>query len=390
VSESNIELSRRWTRSVESESLIELSELASAAADGVYETWLAETLESELQPHASMFSTDEDWPDIARQIVSRPYYKQAAAPEQRRIDAVLFGDPRWIYTKELSTDGLWDEVIPTRTAPLNTMSRIVLSGALGDALVKQDIALATKAEQFTNDSFQQAVLLGGAAVYSFQAAHHRPTLQGFYRANDTSGLLRWETAIGGDIHGDFRTERRARPIASVADTTHPEATHHFMPAIYETKAGAYHSTEQGIISALLYHLVTHGDRTRTEVYGSITSALSARDIAVGGNFADYGDRGGEVEAALLRNRLDTVKDKPSGMIYESVVDANVSARFHIESRDDGVVFRVSEAGEPDSEMHIPTQEIELYILTMVSAGGGRTSPDAMAQVIGALNTSAVQ
>ena len=303
---------------------------------------------------------------------------------------MLFGDPQWIYTKELSTDGLWDEVTPTRTAPLNTMSRIVLSGALGDALVEQDKTLATKAEQFTNDPFEQAVLLGGAAVYSFQAAHYRPTLQGFYRANDASGLLRWETATGGDIHGDFRTERRARPIASVADTTRPEARHHFMPAAYETKAGAYHSTEQGIISALLYHLVTHGDRTRAEVHGSITNALSARDIAVGGSFADYGDRSGEVEAALLRNRLDSVKDKPSGMIYESIVDANVSARFQVESRGDGVVFRVSEASEPTNEMHIPTQEIEQYIVTMVSAGGGRTSPDAMAQVIGALNTSTVQ
>lgn len=382
VSESNPQLSLHWVQSVESEAIPGLQELGAHASDELYETWFTDTLEPYLQPYVSNTADEEEWNELTDSILRRPYYKAASFADKRRIQTALLGEPKWMYSQEYQTDGLWPETVPTCIVPANTISRFVLSGALGDALIEQDKSLSTQAERFVDGTLNQAVLLGGAAVYAFQKLYHRPVLQGFYRADDQQGSLQWETSIGGDIHGDFRVERQARPIQAIADTTSPDFQHHFMPAIHESRVGAYHSTERGIVSGLLYHLVGKAGRNQTELHDSLYRTLQDRTIHVGGNFADYGDRSGAVEAALLQRRLE--EGVPGDDLYASVVGPDTSARFHMTSREDGVDLAMTDDDMIREVMHLPNPEIEQFIITMITAGGGRTAPGAMIEVIDAL------
>jgi len=364
-----------------------LFELGESASHELDEIRFADDVQRHIQPYSALALEEDEWDGISHRIMSRAFYQNAPDLDKRRIEAALFGEPQWIYGQELSTDGLWDEVVPTRTAKVDVISRFVLSGALGGALVEQKPSLLKLAETYTDGYLDKAVLVGGAAVFAYQTLHHRPTLQGSYRSADSAGLLEWETSIGGDIHGDFRTQRYARPVQPISDTVNPTLEHHFMPAIYEARVGAYHSTERGIVAGLLYHLVANGGRDRNELHESLYRELKGREIHMGGNFGDYGDRDGAFDAYALRDRLETANtDGANSKLLNTIVQPNPEStlRFQIDGYANDVAMRMIDEERVVSEMRIPNNEIEQFISTMLAEGGGRTSPDAMIHIIDAL------
>lgn len=388
VSESNLRLSPRWVRSVESDTMPALFKLGEDASNELNEvSSLVDDIQSHMRPYLALGMDDDEWDDTSRRIMRRPLYQNAPDHEKRRIEAALLGEPQWIYSQELSTDGLWDQTVPTSTATLDVISRFVLSGAIGGLLAEQKPSLLKRAEKFTEGHLNKAVLLGGAAVFAYQTLHHRPTLQGSYRSKDPAGLLEWETFIGGDIHGDFQTERHARPVRPILETINPGLEHHFMPAIYESRVGAYHSTERGIIAGLLYHLVVNGGRDRNELHASLYRELEGEKIHFGGNFGDYGDQDGTMDAYILRDRLKSKRTTGvTSDIHNTIVRPNPDStlRFHIDGRADEVSLRMVQEAKVVADMRIPNNEIEQFIATMIVEGGGRTSPDAMICIIDAL------
>lgn len=382
----SVELSQRWTRSVISEAIHDLEILADDAADCMEEVWFSRELEPHLSIHSSIDPYEDQWDDVVSEIMQRPYYVDATAQEQRRIRTALVGDPRWVYTSERKTDGLWDETAPALSAPLNKMSRFVLSGALGDAILEDFSGLRRQAELFTQGRLNTAILIGGAATYMHQRLAYRETEQGLYHALDTSGMLEWKTYTGGDLHGDFRSSRSARPVHPITDTSNTGFEHHFMPAIEETSVGAYHSVEPDIVSGLLYYLVAHKHTDRVELHDRLLRKLEASDIKEGGAFADYGDGDGARAAKVLAYRLQHAGEYSAGEekhLYQSVVepDPQSALSFNLQSQPDGVAFIVNEDTRVVSEMFIPHGEVEQYIVTLIAGGGGRTSPGAMLRSI---------
>lgn len=382
MSESDLTLGRRWVRSVESESVAGLTELADAAAEEVYEMWFSDDFMEIAQPYTNNNYTldDEAWQDFSQNVMARPYIQQLDRSEKRRVLSALNGPVSWVYTSELLTDGLWDEVLPTRTGRVDTLSRYVLSGAAGDALAESDPKLLKMAEQFSETSLDQRILIGGAAVHAYHVNYHRHSLGDAYYSTDDSGLLKWRTSIGGSIHGDFRSKRYARPVKNIADTTSSTARHPFMPALYESGAAAYHGAERGIVSGLLYHLVVNAGRDPEEVRDSLLELLKGKQARHHGAFADYGDNDGSIDARLLADRLKN-KRGDDKLLYASIVDPGTPSRFELNAERDGVVLNVADSGHELQRMYIPNSEIDLYITTMITANGGRVSPAALLRVI---------
>lgn len=384
-----VDLSSRWTRSVESQTIHELEVLADDGADSIDEVWFSLELAAHLSVHSTPDRYSDQWGGVVRDIMHRPYYLEGTAEEQRRIRAALMGDPCWVYTTVHKSDGLWEQAVPTRRAPLNKMSRFVLSGALGDAILDDDPGLLRQAESFTEGRLNAAILIGGAATYMYQRLTYREAEQGVYHALDASGLLEWTTHTGGDIHGDFRTSRSARPVKAITDTVNTGFEHHFMPAIHEASVGAYHSVEPGIVSGLLYYLVAHQGVERRALHDRLIQKLERSNIKTGGAFADYGDSDGEHAALAMAHRLRIAQQdgvKNDELLYQSVVvpDPAAALRFTVQSQKDGVRCAVHEGTHVASEMVIPEAEIEQYIIAVITGGGGRTAPGAMLRSIDAL------
>jgi len=381
VNEFNLPLSPGWVQSVESETRPELAEIGRLAREVIPSTQFRNYVLMR-----SIYSGDGSMADVASSVVGLSYYKEAPRSEKGKIEAALFGDASWIYTTQSSDDGLWKDVVASRAAPVDVASRLVLSGALGDSLFEADPALLAMAEKYRTTYLDRAILVGGAALAAETRYLESLSTHGYYASLHVSEQLQWQTYTGGTLHGDFRTSRSARPIGSVKDTIDSNREHHFMPAIYDERAAAYHSTELGILGALLFHLVVNKGVEASTLLQTLYERLETLKIHVGGAFADYGYDDGEREARELYDNLKHEKPKTYRTFYSSVVHPNGDnpERFHIDLQPDGVVMCNRNKKVELSRMMIPNEEIEEYIVALISGGGGRTSPRAMIRVIDAL------
>lgn len=171
---------------------------------------------------------------------------------------------------------------------------------MGDSVFEENPKLVAASERYASSYFERAILVGGAAVMAVGEEIREYNRSGHYTAPHASPQLEYQTHTGGSFHGDFQTSRNVRPVGSITTTIHPDATHHFMPAIYEEQAAAYHSTEPLILSSLLYHLVVNLGVGRTELADRLLRKLENIPATAGGPFADFGSDDGEYDALFSR------------------------------------------------------------------------------------------
>lgn len=360
----------RWVSSVETDASTEIFDIGVSAADDIGDIWFAEGYLDQGQ-------------DYFTEILERPYFKESSPTERLKIQKALFGSAAWLYEPELRTDGLWSENVSTSSLVFDTTSRLVVSGALGDALTELDPTLLEAAGHFAESRLDRLVLIGGAATHAALSYAYTMLIEGdSYSAADQHRSLQWVTTVGGDLNGDFRMTRYARPIDRVTTTLDLNTRHHFAPVVYDAHILAYHSVEPDIVSGLLLHLVKEAGYAGSDIRDNIYRLLDSKNVLAAGNYADYGDEDIHYIAQKLEYKLSDYRQGSNKVLCESIVDPGFeTGKFYLQSRDGGVEFLTASRGEVVSKAFIPDSEIEQYIATLVLANGGRTSPGALRKLI---------
>ncbi len=298
-----------------------------------------------------------------------------------------WGDAYWLYGATETPDGLFVGPKYRERFAFDKTSRLVLSGLMGDHLIRSRKPLRHEAEKLEMSPLDRAILVGSAAL-AMNDAPVRTHESGATYLGVRSEAYVAETWTGAQNHGDFRTSRRLRPLEHVTTTLNPSRVHPFMPIFHEEeRSGAYHGTEPDIIGALLAHMVKRVGVDKHALHASLHQKLQERPILAGGNFGDFGVSEGDRQADLLRYRLEDERtwDEPEEQILRGIVDSQSEYLFTIVSTPNGVRFANGHEGrDPISTMNIPNEEIIEYLTTLIRGGGGRTSPRTMLQVIDAL------
>lgn len=314
-------------------------------------------------------------------------FQNSSERDRVEMTRAWWGDAYWLYDAHQITDGLFPHTVYRERYAFEKMSRFVMSGLLGDHLLRNRKQLRKVAEQLDESPLDTAILVGGAAL----AMHDLP--QKLHETGATylgapSGMYVPETWTGGDAHGDFRTSRRFRPVHDVTTSLRPERKHPFMPVFSSVdQVGSYHGTESDITGALLSHLVKRVGMDPQKIRQDLFEKLQVEKIHVGGNFGDYGDSDGKRQAGQLRYRLEQEGEwtQPQEQLFNGVVTPWSNFRFTIVSENEGVkLINSFEEGEARDTLLLPNDEIIDYITTLIRGGGGRTAPQAMTAVINAL------
>lgn len=288
----------------------------------------------------------------------------------------------WGYGEHVTDDGLYDEVVTTVRQPIQDADVFVLSGLVGYDLLGRNRKLDRKVKERDEGLLDTCILLGGLAVSLKQrdlgsyASYVGANNHGIYPVTD----------VGATYHGDFYTWRRQRFEHDVVDPLGVKRP--FGPALPETGTGAYHSSEPGILAAILSHHSSFSDSEGTRnLYDNVVGRLNNITFGRGGNFADYGDGDGKFEAEMLRRLLvgGRSDDHAPGVVGSFLMSVeNKSLRLRLISTDEGIVFHRHIEGSPEKSEDIftlPNEEIEDYIVALFQNNSGRTSPHALARVL---------
>ena len=353
----------RWVQSVESEGFQGLAELARDAAEYI--------------PSVSAFGADE--------IIQRPYFQGATNYEKNSIKRALSDDINWVYTEGSIDDGLFSGEESVRTVAGQALSRFVLSGALGDAILTQKPELEQRCAPFADSYVKQAVLVGGAALHARSEASESVVGGGLFTSVYDEGRLMWQTRTSGTIHGDFGAERVSRPIYGVTDTIWGMIEHPFAPALSEESVVAYHDTETGITRALLHQLVANGGHDPAALRERLVTELSGRTFKAGAAVGDYGVNDGSHQARMLAHTLKRGNLQTEGTIFRTIVDPSYQDySFEVVLTPQGALLANKNEGVERGSMLIENQDIEPFIIAMTTGGRGRTAPSAILSVVDGL------
>lgn len=273
---------------------------------------------------------------------------------------------------------------------------VILSGAYGAAVRsmlgkrhKQEVSEILGLEQ-EKDALSRLVKLGGAA-YCF--TQEWPTARQHDMVSfdyvDEARQERVHTNISATLHGDFRTSQYASP--SVAYVTPTGERMPFGPVGEEAIIPFYHSSELGILTALLLHQLRRGV-TPEELLRGIASELEVVPESRGYGSSMFGDFGSDTMAVRqaaeeLHFRLqdgDTFYDRDSlytNRPYLHMGDDNRTS--HVRSTEAGVHFVFEDEGRlsDNDEFIVPNEYINRYVAYLASQEFGRTDIGSMRMLI---------
>lgn len=390
-----------WVQSVNSESTGEYADLLSAARYAYRQ--------SEYLPWRHSFGIEEDatfdeldWAEydedqqerfeeysdeIRLQLEESRLFRESDSYAKVKMLRALRGDFHWVYDTQEMHDGFFEGRAAKHIVKPDILSRYVLSGLLGEQIIRDDIKTSATLERFEGISlYDRAVLVGGAALSATTGAARVMESGGTY-LGVKQGRMQFETWTGGDPNGDFRTERIQRPLYSVTTTLDASREHAFMPVVGKVeKASMYHSAEPNLVRALLTHAVLRAGYSAEEFHSEIIAKLKAESIRYGGNFGDYDQSDGSHQASNLRMYLDKPElISENQTLLRSIVMPGLEYQMTLSSTEAGVQFEnADEEGTRYSSMFIPNEEIANYVATLVRGGGGRSGPRSMLAVINAL------
>ena len=149
---------------------------------------------------------------------------------------------------------------------------------------------------------------------------------------------------------------------------------------------AYHSSEPGILAALLGHQAARTDKNSLQdFHKNVSRRLEKLELVGGGNFADYGDGNGIFEARMLEHQLSEVGNRSGGVLGSFMIDAgNRDNVMTMVSTAAGVVFRHEMSrtrGTYSDVFTLPNDAIEDFVVALFQNNFGRTSPQALRRVL---------
>jgi len=370
---------RSWQLSLEAEGRQDFKVLQRDIAEVVD---IEETLAG-MVVTARGWGQQEDLEDALKEYLGSDFVKKLSGPELIYINKILnMGQDRhWGYGSRIATDGLFAvEVAPVRV-PTDWADTLVLTGLIGDDLRnKRSKNFDRKLGELDQSPLETAILLGGLALAG-SVGQREPS--SVYSGTQRNGLQPI-TRVGATFHGDFMVSREQRFVHDAIDPL--GVPRPFGPAIPEAVVSAYHSTEPGILAALLIHQASRSDKNPLQnLHQKISQRLEHSRIISRGNFADYGDGDGWYEARLLSGMLAVNGHERDSVLGSFMIQpGNYHQTMELVTTEEGVMFCCQdnrEDKEPQDVFLLPNDEIEDFIVALFSNNLGRTSPDALRKVL---------
>lgn len=329
---------------------------------------------------------------------SKTWDKLSAQQRARSVRAYKLGSYTWGSLESRESDGplQLDTITPYIVG--DNESAVLLSGAYG-AQVRAMLGkrkrreaeeiLAIDAEA---DALTRLVKLGGAAycfTQTWPTPRERDTVQFDYV--DEAHRSRVHTAISATLHGDFRTMQYETPPEAYVTPTGERVP--FGPAKPEMVIPFYHSSELGILEALLLYQVRRGIKPAV-LREQLASELAGQNMSRGYGAMMYGDFGADTMA--VRQRAEDLHwriyegDGPhaEGLYlnrpYMHMGDDTRITR--IVPGDGGVRFTYEDESDhrDNHEFTIPDAHVNRYIALLSSQEFGRTDAGSMRALISTL------
>ncbi len=370
---------RSWQLSLEAEGRQDFKELQRDIAEVVdSEETLVGTVDA-----AWGWGQQEDLEIALEEYLGSDFVKKLSGPELIYLKKILnMGQDRhWGYGSRIATDGLFAAEVVSESVPTDWADTLVLTGLIGDDLRnKRSKKLDQELGELNQSPLETAILLGGLALAG-SIGQREPSSA--YSGTQRNGLIP-TTRVGATFHGDFMVSREQRFVHDAIDPL--GIPRPFGPAIPEAMVGAYHSTEPGILAALLLHQAGRSDKnTLQNLHQKISQRLERSRIIGRGNFADYGDGDGGYEARLLADELGGNSHERNGLLGSFIIQAgNFKQTMRLMATEEGVMFCRQDDYEDKETQDIfllPNDEIEDFIVALFSSNLGRTSPDALRKVL---------
>ncbi len=286
----------------------------------------------------------------------------------------------WAYGEHMDTDGLYAATTPALTVATQDIDLYVLSGLVGYDLLGRSKKFDKEIARRDGPLLETCILLGGLAL-TIYARHWQCFAP--YRGEVQEGIQS-TTHIGGTLHGDFYISRGSQFLHDVVDPLGVKRP--FGPEIARVGTGAYHSSEPGILAAVLLHVASLSDKNGLrDFHHKVLQRVKDISFRSGGNFADYGDGDGRYEAESLSEALSERATRLDHVLGDFIVQAgNTDLWLQLISTDEGILFRRQIKGD-DAESRnvfiIPNNELEDFVVTFFENNFGRTSTSALAKVI---------
>lgn len=333
-----------------------------------------------------LYSIDDTVDQELEAFLASDFVQQLAVSSLLYLKRVLntSEDSYWSYGRRRTNDGLYAAEVAVETMPHSDVDTYVLSGLLGYDLARVSKKLEKQAEKLNKSPLERLILLGGLALVNYDEPI-RPTYL-VYESASVDGISPY-TKVGATLHGDFYTALGKKFIKDAIDPT--GISRPFAPSLPEKGIVAYHSSEPGILGAILLHQVNRGDAIDLrDFYHKIHQRLQKMPaISGGGPFADYGYDDGEYYARRLENEIE---EKPVnmelGILDSFVMMAGVqNLSMDLVSTAQGIDFCRRSGADTETIFTLPNSEIEDYIVALCSSNFGRTSPSALYRVLSVIN-----
>jgi hypothetical protein len=303
------------------------------------------------------------------------------------IKCIAEEESSWRIQEDDDTDNLFEMASPRFVVPSTLDDAMILSGARGWEIAQELID-----ENHRNKKHLGHLALDGYVNLTVAAMIHGRNDNGesdlSYFITDTPDTVTRQT-VGGTFHGDFAAGwKRFATNGPVYDPT--GTLRNFAPAVAGDYVRAYHSVETKLAIGMLKYL-SAGDYTRLEeTKQMLVDAIDAANLGRGGgNFADFGTNAGGYEHEIF---IDGFREYPPNYTIESflVTPGNRDTRMELVAEEEGVSLKnlrttTDDEGKVTTEelgtMHIPQEEIPMFIATMAAASAGRTSLDELRDTI---------
>jgi len=333
------------------------------------------------------YSWDGRWTEFEQSPEFRVLTDAERALAQRTIKCIVEQELPWRVQEDNDTDSLFEASSPRFIVPSTVEDAMILSGVRGWEIAQELID-----ENRRNKKHLGHLALDGYVNLTIAAMMHGRNDNGesdlSYFITDTPDTVTRQT-VGGTFHGDFAAGwKRFATSGPVYDPS--GISRNFAPAVAGDHVRAYHSVETKLAIGMLKYL-SAGDYARLEeMKQMLVDAIDAANLGRGGgNFADFGTNAGGYEHEIF---IDSFREyKPNDPIESFLVTpGNRDTRMELVAEEEGVSLKnlrttTDDEGKVTTEelgtMHIPQEEIPMFIATMAAASAGRTSLDELRDTI---------
>jgi hypothetical protein len=327
--------------------------------------------------------------------INGDHYQSLDATDRQRVQrayAAMNETHQWAYGMKKDEESLLGDETAVYRQPAYQSDSFILTGVVGadflrvaNKKAKNDLETQL---QIVEGRLAQLRVLGVLAVMAAgDILQTEPSAA--YASPEVDGIVNI-TSIKGTFHGDFSTARQ--PRTTFIKDPFGEASL-FGPRLEPQKAFAYHSTEPSILAALLRYQVQVTGVTPQALHAQITQRLEeASRHTKGGAFGDFGQENGKSETRLLKQALRSEKPANGDILTSQVIFPAEDNRFQMYVTEQGIGVRMTPNEKfaylrkdwQVERFEIPKEEVNDYIVTLMSAGGGRTSYTALKNVLDGL------